>query len=94
MAREKAKQTILIDNDVMRVAEWRFAPDASTGHHRHAMDYVVVPIMMGRLLIKDSEGERYSDLVTGAPYFRKAGVEHEVINATGSEFAFIEVESK
>jgi hypothetical protein len=28
------------------------------------------------------------------PYFRSAGVEHDVINANGFEFAFIEVELK
>ena len=30
----------------------------------------------------------------GVPYFRKEGVEHDVINATDGEYAFIEIELK
>ena len=30
----------------------------------------------------------------GVPYFRKAGVEHDVINANETEYAFIEIELK
>ncbi len=30
----------------------------------------------------------------GVPYFRNAGVEHDVINANPFEFAFVEVELK
>ena len=32
---ERAIHTIMIDNDEVRVTEWRFAPGTSTGHHRH-----------------------------------------------------------
>ncbi len=94
MSQEMARQKVFIDNDRVRVSEWRFAPGAATGHHRHEFDYVVVPIMTGTLLIKDSEGERRNELVTGVPYFREAGVEHNVFNAYDGEFAFIEVEIK
>jgi beta-alanine degradation protein BauB len=34
------------------------------------------------------------DLKAGVPYTRKAGVEHDVINANAYEYAFIEVELK
>ena len=44
-----AKATRLIENDRVIVTEYRFAPDANTGWHRHAYDYVVVPMMDGRL---------------------------------------------
>jgi hypothetical protein len=30
----------------------------------------------------------------GVPYFRSAGVEHDVVNANDGEFAFIEIEIK
>jgi hypothetical protein len=33
-------------------------------------------------------------LQSGKPYFRQSGVEHNVINATATEFVFIEVELK
>lgn len=94
MTADKARQTVFIDNDRVRVSEWRFTPGAAVGHHRHEFDYVVVPIMTGKLLIKDSSGEHHADLVTGAPYFREAGVEHDVLNANDGDFAFIEIEVK
>ena len=33
-------------------------------------------------------------LKQGVPYFRNAGVEHDVINANAFEFAFVEIELK
>jgi len=40
---ETAKPTVQVDNARTRVTEWRFAPGASTGFHRHEYDYAVVP---------------------------------------------------
>ncbi|MFQ5872624.1 MAG: cupin domain-containing protein [Dehalococcoidia bacterium] len=94
MPQDKARPKVFVDNDRVRVTEWRFAPGAAIGHHRHEFDYVVVPLSTGKLLIRDSKGERHNDLLTGKPYFREAGVEHEVTNATDGEFAFIEIEVK
>ncbi|MFQ5761710.1 MAG: cupin, partial [Candidatus Bathyarchaeia archaeon] len=36
----------------------------------------------------------HGNLVAGVPYFRKAGVEHDVVNANDEEFVFIEIEVK
>ena len=94
MAEEKARSKVFIDNDRVRVSEWRFAPGAAVGHHRHQFDYVVVPIMSGKLRVVDSSGEHLNELKLGQPYFRGAGVEHNVFNANDTEFAFIEVEIK
>lgn len=94
MPPDRAKPTVFIDNERVRVLEWRFAPGAEVGHHRHELDYVVVPIMDGRIRVVTSEGEAVNQLKTGRPYFRYAGVEHNVINANPTEFAFIEVEIK
>ena len=94
MPTERAKSTVFIDNDRVRVLEWRFAPGAEVGHHVHGLDYVVVPIMDGNLRAVTSEGESVNQLKVGQPYFRNAGVEHNVINANAGEFAFIEVEIK
>ena len=84
-----------IDNDRTHVSESRFAPGAETGFHRHEHDYVVVPLTTGRLRLVTPDGsETFADLVAGESYFRKAGVEHNVINANDYEFAFVEIEFK
>jgi quercetin dioxygenase-like cupin family protein len=84
-----------IDNERVRVTEWRFAPGAATGWHRHEMDYVVVPLVDGELELVGPGGARNrAQLRQGVPYFRNAGVEHDVINPNPFEFAFVEIELK
>ena len=90
----QATGTVQIDDERFRVTEWRFAPGASTGWHRHEHDYVVVPLVTGALRIVSADGEQVVQLVAGASYARCAGVEHDVVNATAAEFAFIEVERR
>jgi len=86
--------TVQIDNERMRVTEWRFAPGAATGFHRHAYDYCVVPLTTGKLRIEGKDGVSEAELVTGRSYARLEGVEHDVVNANDFEFVFIEVELK
>jgi beta-alanine degradation protein BauB len=81
-----------IDNERVIVTEWRFAPGAETGWHRHAYDYIVIPGMDGQLLLESSDGEHLAELKAGQSYFRNAGVEHNVVNANNFEFSFVEVE--
>jgi beta-alanine degradation protein BauB len=83
-----------IENDRVIVTEWRFTAGASTGWHRHAHDYVIVPLMDGRLRLATADGETTSEMTKGVPYYRPAGVEHDVINASDGDYAFIEVELK
>ena len=90
----QATAIVQIDNERVAVTEWRFAPGAETGWHRHQYDYVVVPQMNGKLLLKASDGDSVSELFSGKSYFRKAGVEHKVINAGDGEFVFIEIQMK
>lgn len=93
MPRPKATPTVLLDNTRSIATEWRFAPGAETGWHRHGHDYVVVPMTTGKLLLEEPGGtSRTVDLVTGRPYFREEGVEHNVVNANAHEFVFIEIE--
>ena len=72
--RPAARPTVLIDNERTRVTEWRFAPGAATGWHRHEMDYVVVPIGDGRLRIVTGPGEEsvaeLRFVLRGEPVFR------------------------
>jgi quercetin dioxygenase-like cupin family protein len=92
MTRPQAVPTVQIDNQRVIVTEWRFAPGAETGWHRHAHDYVVVPTTNGELLLETPEGERRAPLVAGKSYARQVGVEHNVINNTDHEVVFIEIE--
>jgi quercetin dioxygenase-like cupin family protein len=89
-----AVASVRIDNDRVRVTEWRFAPGAHTGHHRHEMAYVVVPLTTGQLAASGPAGDSLNELVVGQPYFRPAGVEHDVRNPNAFDFAFIEIELK
>jgi beta-alanine degradation protein BauB len=90
----KAETILRLENDEVRVTEYRFARGAATGHHRHAYDYVIVPLTDGRIRLVDPKGEGFADLKTGVAYFRKAGVEHDVFNAGNGALAFVEVELK
>jgi len=92
--RPRARPTVQVDDDSVKVTEWRFPPGAATGYHRHEMDYVVVPMTTGNLLLKGPEGESTAKLTAGQAYARSAGVEHDVINANEYDFVFVEVEIK
>ena len=94
MTRAQATSSVQIDNERVKVTEWRFAPGAQTGYHRHAMDYVVVPITSGTLLLQTPEGEMRNPLIAGRSYARLAGVEHNVINDNDHEFVIVELELK
>jgi quercetin dioxygenase-like cupin family protein len=91
--RPLAVPTRQIENRRFIVTEWRFGPGAHTGWHRHEHDYVVVPMISGRLLLETRGGPTSADLVAGSAYDREAGVEHDVINDNEHEFVFIEIEA-
>ncbi len=92
MSDVKAVPTVMIEDDRVRVTEWRFAPGAATGHHIHEYDYVVVPMTTGTLRLVEPDGEHDAELAAGKPYNRPRGVEHDVINANDHEFVFVEIE--
>jgi beta-alanine degradation protein BauB len=93
--RPAAVGTLKAEDAHMRVTEWRFAPGAATGWHRHEYDYVVVPMLDGKLGLEEPGGvTREAALTRGVPYHRQAGVEHDVININDFEFAFLEIELK
>ena len=89
-----AVATVQVDNERVRVTEWRFAPGAATGWHRHEYAYVVVPMTTGQLRIDTGTSEVIAELVVGQSYFRPALVEHNVVNANPYELSFIELELK
>ena len=64
----QAVATVQVDNERVRVTEWRFAPGAETGEHVHQMDYVVVPMGDGRLKLVSPQGEEsFADLSRACP---------------------------
>ena len=90
-----ARSDVQQDTPEVRVTEWRLAPGAATGHHIHGMDYVIVPITTSVMTIVAPDGTRSkAQLAVGKSYFRKAGVEHDVLNETSTEIVFLEVELK
>jgi quercetin dioxygenase-like cupin family protein len=89
-----ATPKVHIENDRVIVTEWRFAKGANTGWHRHEHDYVVVPLMDGKVKLETKDGTSFAEMKKGVPYFRKVGVEHDVINANDGDYAFIEIELK
>ena len=83
------------DNDRVRVTLWSFEKGEETGFHVHEYDYVVVPMMDGSLKIVNHDGEvSYSNLSKGVSYFRKKGVNHNVINHNDFPYSFVEIEFK
>lgn len=93
-SRPTASSTVQIDNERTTVTEWRFPPGGETGWHRHAHDYVVVPVTGGELLLESADGTRSAHLKAHTSYFRGAGVEHNVVNDNDFEFMFVEIELK
>ena len=93
-AQGTAIATVQVDNDRVRVTRWDFPERGSnTGWHRHAYDYVVVPMVDGVLDIKDAEGRiTQAELKAGVSYARTAGVEHDVINGGDAPMSFVEIE--
>jgi quercetin dioxygenase-like cupin family protein len=83
-----------IDDERFKVTEWRFAPGAETGWHRHGHDYVIVPLTDGTLSLDlPGGGKAAAQLRQGVPYSRREGVEHNVINGSDTQpLAFLEVE--
>ena len=95
MSRPKATPETLVDNDQVVVTKWSFVDGAETGWHRHGHDYVVVPLGDGKLILEEPGGTtRESPLGFAKPYFRPEGVEHNVVNGSGGDFAFLEIEIK
>ena len=88
----KAISSVQVENDRVRIREWRFAPSTETGWHRHEYDFVVVPQTSGRLRLRTKENESHVDLVEGCAYTRPAGVEHNVYNMGKEEIVLIEID--
>ena len=95
MIRSKAAAEVQIDNDLVRITKYSFLPGEETRMHKHLFDYIVTPITGGKLLLIDKYGnEKSSKLKASQSYFRRAGVEHNVINIGKEKLIFVETELK
>jgi quercetin dioxygenase-like cupin family protein len=92
--RQSAQSRLLQETERVIITEWRLAPGAETGWHRHAHDYIVVCLTAGKLLAETASGNVETELNFGQSYCRPVGVEHNIVNPGSSEFAFIEIELK
>jgi len=93
--RKSAKGEVQIDNKNIKATQYSFKPGEETKFHKHEYDYVVVPVTDGKLLLIDKDGEEtFASLKKGVSYFRKSGVQHNVINAGEKDLIFVELEIK
>lgn len=80
-------------SDRVRVTRWDLPPGTDTGRHRHEHDYVVVPVLPGRIeAVADGGSVSVRDLVVGESYSRPAGAVHVVRNIGETQVSFVEVE--
>ena len=87
--------SIKFDNDIVRVTKFNLEPGQETGFHRHNFNYVIVPIVDGELTISSKDNPTFKSFIkAGDPYFRNAGVEHNVTNKSDKKIIFIEIEIK
>ncbi|MBP0464132.1 cupin domain-containing protein [Roseomonas sp. PWR1] len=93
--RPPAIATVQVDDANVRVTRWDFPPGSETGWHRHGMAYVVVPVSDGKMLLELPGGQTATaEIKAGVAYARAAGIEHNVVNAGDTAFAFVETELK
>ena len=79
---ERAQPTVQIDNDHVRVTEWRFAPGAETGWHRHPVPGAGY-ILSGKLTLL-VDGGRVFELTPGQAFTETVDTLHNGRNL-GSE---------
>lgn len=93
--RSNAVATILVNDALVRVTRFDFAPGAETGWHRHGHDYVITAVTDCQMLIEEpAGGVRRVMVPAGSAYRRDMGVEHNVINDGETPMSFVEVEVK
>lgn len=94
--RTSALAGVSTDDERVRVTNWTFpVSGATTGPHRHEVDYVVVPVTGGTLAVIEPDGGRREMVqMAGLPYLGTAGTEHEVISTSGQPIVFVDVELK
>jgi hypothetical protein len=91
---DKAKPSVLIDNDKVKVADWCMGPDTQIDDHVHASDYLVVPLSLGELTIATADGNLDFPMEIGTAFFGAEGDAHDVLNRGNAEVRFLEIHIK
>ena len=87
--------TLLVEDEEVRVTRFDFDPGQETGWHVHEYDYVITAITDCVMVLQHPDGtQTNSEVFVGNAYSRDAGVSHNVINASGHQMSFIEIELK
>ena len=86
----RAEAATRVENAEAPATAWRFAAGAETGGRRHQYDHVVVP-STDECRASSPPKANPSPSRTRAAYFRRAGVEHNAINAGDPSLAFVEI---
>ena len=95
MSKNLATHKVLLENNVFKITKWEFLPNQETGWHTHEMDYVVMPLRDGKLkIVSDDLSVNIVSVFTDNPYFKKAGIHHNVISDNEDYFSFLEMEFK
>ncbi len=91
---KKAWPTLHMESDRVVVTKWHFEPGARTGHHVHAREHLIVPLVAGTLRLKNHSDVQDLQLQAGMFCLRPAGAAQDVINVNNHEFSFLEIELK
>lgn len=89
-----AVPTVQLDDAVVRITRWDFAPGAVTGWHEHGWPYFVTMLVSGILKVHDGTTVVDVPLEAGQSYRRPQGVRHDVMNGSDHAIAFVEIEVK
>jgi beta-alanine degradation protein BauB len=93
-ARPAAERTVQLDDDRVRVSEWRFAPDAATGATRTSSTPSPSACSRASWTSTTASGRTMTEPKATGSDVRPAGVEHDVVDQNGHELAFVEIELK
>src|SRR5690348_6275725 len=87
--------TTTTDDERVRITTWTFQDGHDTGPHRHEYDYIVVPVTGGTFEVVARDGaSRELTQESAQSYLGRAGTEHNVINRSGRQAVFVEIELK
>lgn len=89
-----AVPTVEVDDEVARITRWDFEPGAVTGWHTHGWPYFVIMLVDGVLKIHDGTNVTDVPLKAGQAYRRMSGIQHDVMNGSPHNIAFVEIEVK
>ena len=87
--------TLLLEDEKVRVTLFDFDPGQETGWHVHEYDYVITAVTDCLMMLQHPDGSQtISEVSAGNAYSKDAGVSHNVINTSGQQMSFIEIELK